>query len=68
LFSLPAAEVERTLSEIAYMSVAAIDDNAKARNEDAWRLWRRAVQHWHGAFTCRAAASGAERLVALKDD
>jgi hypothetical protein len=27
---LPAAEVERTVSEIAYLSVAAIDDDAKA--------------------------------------
>jgi hypothetical protein len=32
---LPAAEVERTVSEIAYMSGAAIDDDAKACNEDA---------------------------------
>jgi hypothetical protein len=28
--SLPAAEVQRTVNEIAYMSVAAIDGDAKA--------------------------------------
>ena len=40
----------------------ASDDDAKALNEDAGLLWRRAIRHerhWHGTFTCCAAASGA---------
>jgi len=47
---------------------AAIDDDAKMWNEDAGRLWRRAIQperYRHGRFTCRAAASGTERRAAL---